>query len=381
MATAATIDVDTLLKPISEAAPAGIDLREDVTPASIYYRLKDARSGARAAERRADAPPASADGAQAEGRTLGLSPDWQTILELAPKALMEKSKDLEVVAWYTEALVRAAGFAGLRDGLHLARGLVEQYWDRFFSLVDEDGMATRLAPLGGLNGQGNEGTLIQPLRKVPVTQKSQEDVLATYHYDQARAIQNMADPDQRARREAAGDVTMERFMAAVKASGGEFYIGMLDDLDGTLSELELLGNALNERAGRDAPSTRDIATVVSGIRDYVQLFSKDLVDRARAAAAPNASNGAQPGGDVSTDTTGRAVSGGPVRGRDEALRALQQVAEYFRVNEPHSPISTSLDEIVRRAKMPFADLLAELLPDQTAWRSALTSAGIKPPPG
>jgi type VI secretion system protein ImpA len=174
---------------------------------------------------------------------------------------------------------------------------------------------------------------------------------------------------------------MERFMAAVKASGGEFYIGMLDDLDGTLSELELLGNALNERAGRDAPSTRDIATVVSGIRDYVQLFSKDLVDRARAAAAPNASNGAQPGGDVSTDTTGRAVSGGPVRGRDEALRALQQVAEYFRVNEPHSPISTSLDEIVRRAKMPFADLLAELLPDQTAWRSALTSAGIKPPPG
>jgi type VI secretion system protein ImpA len=381
MATAATIDVDTLLKPISEAAPAGIDLREDVTPASIYYRLKDARSGARAAERRADAPPASADGAQAEGRTLGLSPDWQTILELAPKALMEKSKDLEVVAWYTEALVRAAGFAGLRDGLHLARGLLEQYWDRFFSLVDEDGMATRLAPLGGLNGQGNEGTLIQPLRKVPVTQKSQEDVLATYHYDQARAIQNMADPDQRARREAAGDVTMERFMAAVKASGGEFYIGMLDDLDGTLSELELLGNALNERAGRDAPSTRDIATVVSGIRDYVQLFSKDLVDRARAAAAPNASNGAQPGGDVSTDTTGRAVSGGPVRGRDEALRALQQVAEYFRVNEPHSPISTSLDEIVRRAKMPFADLLAELLPDQTAWRSALTSAGIKPPPG
>jgi len=69
-----------------------------------------------------------------------------------------------------------------------------------------------------------------------------------------------------------------------------------------------------------------------------------------------------------------------VRGREEALRTLQQVAEYFRKNEPHSPISTSLDEIVRRAKMPFAELLAELLPDDTAWRSALTSAGIKPPP-
>ena len=27
-----------------------------------------------------------------------------------------------------------------------------------------------------------------------------------------------------------------------------------------------------------------------------------------------------------------------------------------------------------------AELLAELLPDASAWRSALTSAGIKPPP-
>jgi type VI secretion system protein ImpA len=382
MATAATIDIESLLMPISESAPAGVDLRADSSPASIYYRLKDARSGARAAERRADAPPPPQEGepvsAASAGRILALSADWQTILNLAPKALTENSKDLEVVAWYTEGLLRARGFAGLRDGLRLARGLTEQYWDRFFSLVDEDGMATRLAPLAGLNGQGTEGTLIQPLRKVPLTQGRDDEVLAAYHFDQARALKNLADADQRARREAAGDVSMERFMVGVNASGGEFYIGLLEDLDGTLTELGLLGDALNDRAGRDAPSTRDIANVITEIRDNVTSFSKELVDRARAAAAQASPGAAQTGDARSTDPS--AAAGGPVRGRDDALRVLQQVAEYFRKNEPHSPISTSLDEIVRRAKMPFAELLAELLPDASAWRSALTSAGIKPPP-
>jgi type VI secretion system protein ImpA len=382
MATAATIDIDSLLAPISESAPAGVDLRADSSPTSIYYRLKDARSGARAAERRADAPPPPQEGepvsAASAGRILALSTDWQTILNLAPKALTEKSKDLEVIAWYTEGLLRAHGFAGLRDGLRLARGLIEQYWDQFFSLVDEDGMTTRLAPLAGLNGQGTEGTLIQPLRKVPLTQGRDDEVLAAYHFDQARALKNLADAEQRARREAAGDVSMERFMVGVNASGGEFYIGLLEDLDGTLTELGLLGDALNDRAGRDAPSTRDIAGVITEIRDNVTAFSKELVDRARAATAQGAPGAAQTGGAAGADSS--AAGGGPVRGRDDALRVLQQVAEYFRKNEPHSPISTSLDEIVRRAKMPFAELLAELLPDSSAWRSALTSAGIKPPP-
>jgi type VI secretion system protein ImpA len=368
VATAATIDIDSLLQPVSESAPAGADLRADVAPTSIYFRLKDARSSARAAERRAET----------EGGTSGLLPEWQTILTLAPKALTENSKDLEVVAWFIEGLVRADGFAGLRDGLHLARGLVEQYWDSFFSLVDEDGLATRLAPLAGLNGAGNQGTLIQPLRMVPVAKPGDGSLLAVYHYDQARALANVADAAQRARREAAGEVPMERFMAAVNESGGEFYIGLLEDIDGGLAELTLLGTALQERGGRDAPSTSDLAKVLSSIRDTVATFAADLVTRALAARAAAAESGQGTAG-AGAAAAGNAGAGGPLRGREDALRTLQQVAEYFRKNEPHSPISMSLDDLVRRAKLPFAELLAELLPDTNAWRTVLTSAGIKPP--
>ena len=44
-------DLGALLTPISAEAPAGSDLRQDYSADSLYYRLRDARSEARAAER------------------------------------------------------------------------------------------------------------------------------------------------------------------------------------------------------------------------------------------------------------------------------------------------------------------------------------------
>ena len=41
------------LAPISQENPTGVDPREDVSPQSAYYRLKDQRMAARNAERNA----------------------------------------------------------------------------------------------------------------------------------------------------------------------------------------------------------------------------------------------------------------------------------------------------------------------------------------
>lgn len=365
LTTSATIDLEALLAPISESSPTGVDLRLDSSPKSVYYQLKDLRSAARAAERRADS----------EGDTQGLSPEWQNILTLASRALATSSKDLELTAWLIEALVRAHGFSGLRDGFQLANGLIERYWETFHSLQDEDGLETRLAPLAGLNG-----TLVQPLRKVPLTVTVDTGAYAAYQYDQAFALGQVEDPEARARREAAGEVTMDQFTAAVNASGGVFYIELLADIASSLSELEKLSQALDERAGRAAPVTSDINNVITGIQDSVKQFSADLVARATAAAAAAQSADTQPGDNSAGDNSnGRSMLTGGVSGREDALRVLLQVAEFFRIHEPHSPIATSLEEMVRRARLPFAELLAELVPDQAAWRTALTSAGIKPP--
>src|SRR5581483_9147750 len=158
MASQEVLDFSQLLLPITGDGPAGEDLRADASPNSLYYLVKDARSAARAAERQIvmeDEPSAR--------------PDWRPVFYHAVKALAERSKDLEITAYLIEALVRLYGFAGLRDGFRLARGLIEQFWDGLYPLPDEEGLATRVAPLTSLNGDDAEGTLIAPIALVPLT--------------------------------------------------------------------------------------------------------------------------------------------------------------------------------------------------------------------
>ena len=56
---------------------------------------------------------------------------------------------------------------------------------------------------------------------------------------------------------------------------------------------------------------------------------------------------------------------GQVASREDALRALGEIANFFRRTEPHSPLSYTLDEAVRRGRMTWPELLAEVVADTT----------------
>jgi type VI secretion system protein ImpA len=116
-------DLAALLAPISQEAPAGSDLREDYSPNSLYFRLRDARAEARDAERAADAPGSETDPAPAGGASsVPLATRWRTVGELATEALTVHCKDLEIAAWLIEALVRSDGLIGLAAGSRLMAG-------------------------------------------------------------------------------------------------------------------------------------------------------------------------------------------------------------------------------------------------------------------
>ncbi|HYM02593.1 MAG TPA: type VI secretion system protein TssA, partial [Stellaceae bacterium] len=308
------LDIDALLAAISEAAPTGTDLREDSSPQSIYYRLKDARSAARAAERRSDT----------EGETsTALLPEWRTVLDLSREALAQKSKDLEVACWLVEAAVRAHGFAGLHDAMTVVQRLTETYWDALHSLKDEDGMATFVAPLSGLNGVEGEGTLIQPIRKVPVT-SGDAGPYAAYHYDQAVALGQVVDAAAKERRMATGVPTVEQFEQALRASPKDFLRAEMKNLTGSLAALEALSSFLSEKCGHDAPPTSTIRETIDTVYALIRSRTLDLIPpevapEAEAGAGEATANGAANGATVNKPL-------GQINDREDALRILAKVS-------------------------------------------------------
>ena len=62
------------------------------------------------------------------------------------------------------------------------------------------------------------------------------------------------------------------------------------------------------------------------------------------------------------------------------MRALAQIADFFRRTEPLSPITYTLQEAVRRSRMTWPELLEEIVPDPASRSAILSSLGIRPPP-
>jgi type VI secretion system protein ImpA len=368
-------DLATLLAPISEEVPEGIDLREDASPSSLYRRLRDARTEARDAERAADAPRSPDDPTPAEsGPAVSLGARWRTVRELATEALTAHSKDLEIAAWLTEALLRSDGLIGLAAGFRLMAGLAETFWDEIFPHPDEEGLATRVRPIADLNGMGRDGTLIQPLGKLVLFERSTDGLaFSLSQYEQSAGLLG---PEQRL-----AALPFETVENEARAAGGDHFALLRDQAAEAAEAWRALGQVLDQRVGADAPPATRIRALIEHVEDAAKRF---------------ATPGAEAGGEIATpapdDAEGIAVAqpeqaaGAPVTRagtlttREDALRALAQIAEFFRRTEPLSPIAYTLQEAVRRSRMTWPELLAEIVPDATSRSAILTSLGIRPPP-
>ncbi|MFN6953735.1 MAG: type VI secretion system protein TssA [Acetobacteraceae bacterium] len=361
------LDLDTLLAALPDGDGAGVDLREDWSPGSPYQKLRDARSEARVEERQRDA----------EGETdLPPADAWRTVRQVAEQAIGSRSKDFEIAAWLAEAMLRLEGLPGLTDSSKLLAGLLEQYWDTGFPRPDEDGFEGRIAPLGGLSGGDFDGTLVQPLRRAPLFRRQDGTMLALYMYEQAVEVAGLADSTKKESRWAAGVPRLEQLEAEARLD--------VNRLRGTARAARAAREAwaefeaqLDARLGRDAPSTRRVSEVLERLANVADQL----------AGGPEEGAAAEAGGVVAAEGAAAAGAGGgggglsvagAIANREEALRQLERIAEFFRKTEPHSPLAYTLTDAARRGRMPLPELLAEVLGDETARTAMLTALGIRP---
>jgi type VI secretion system protein ImpA len=370
MESPSVLDFEFLLADVPGKNPAGVDLREDYSPQAVYRLLKDVRAAARAAERNA---------AWERDESAGARADWSPILKQAPQVLAAQSKDLEIAVWLLEALVRAHGFAGLRDGLRLLCGLVERFWEHVYPLPDEDGLETRVAPLAGLNGVEGEGVLGPAIQTIPITMGTSVGPFHSGHYRQALDLERLDDPGKRSARIAQGAASLQDIQKAVAETPPEFFQTLRDDLNACSETFERLCVVLEEKCGTDA-SGDSLAPPSSNIRNALQACRETLDYLVQPSPDANSAESPAAGREGGQAAPGRSVSVGQIGSREEAFRALLQVAEFFKRTEPHSPISYTLEQAVRWGRMPLPELLSELVPEDSTREQIFKLVGIRPEP-
>lgn len=349
MPSPSLVDISSLLEPISPENAAGADPRKDLSHTSAYSIAREARQSARALERTN----------LFDNKTSQADESWRKVLDIAPKILITQAKDLEVACWYTEALIRKAGFQGLRDGFEIIRELIEKYWNDLYPQPDEDGIETRVAPIAGLNGEGAEGVLLAPIRSSFLTENTQHGQYSFWQYKQALDIQRISDESTRSERAAKLGFSLDDIQKAIDESSPQFFVDLRDDLSQCLDSYRLINQMLSEYCGaRHAPPTSNIISQLEETLGVVKHVAKHKLPA--TAVEPTS---AEPASTVAATPT---TTSGPIKSREEAFRQLQYIAMFFRNTEPHSPISYLLDKAVKWGNLPLGDLIRELIPDPQA---------------
>ena len=365
------LDIEALLAPLADGEGAGEDLRPDYAPTSLYQRIRTQRNDARAGER-------AIDGGDPEANPAAIGLAWREVKKLGIEAISGRSKDFEIASWMAEALVRVDGLPGLADAADVITGLCNQYWDHGFPALDsEDGIEDRGAPIGGLSGEGADGTLMASIRRYPLFHRADGSDGDLFTWQRAEETAAIADAERRQARIDAGVPAFDVLQSEARAS-----VAMLraagQQAQAALTAWTAMDAAISARFGGSAPSTRRVAEALQAILELVTRIAGAPAEAAPAEEAAGDASGAG-GGDAPAAAGGGGGGGAPraMRTREDAIRQLEEIANFFRKTEPHSPLAFTLDDAVRRARLPLPDLLAEVLPDASARRMLLTALGIR----
>jgi len=370
MYTSERLNRDELLLPISDSAPAGYDLRQNEIKHSLYYQIKNIRNTARTQERK--------HVENSEGKHINPS-DWKPVVELAKKVLIQESKDLEIASWLCEGLVRINGFAGLYDGLKLIKELIANFSPDFYPRPDEEGIITQLGALSGLAGTNSPGTLVAPIKSCFITNGLHTGQYAVWQYEEALELNKIKDKQHINDRISRGAVILDDIEKSARETESKFFIeleslindclGIIDELHTELESKQPVNNislmylryALEECLNAMRYLTRNINKVTQPIFSqsngpYTNTEGSTIV------------NSSRPKMDISLEGLDR----------DTALNLLSTVAEFFRKTEMHSPISNTLDQVIRWANLSLSELLPELMIDDKAYFYYCKLTGINP---
>jgi len=326
-----------LLNPIPGDNPSGKTLRYD----PVYDKIREAR-------REEDVLP------QGDWSRDVKKADFPLVIKLTTEALSTKSKDLQLAAWLTEAIMFRDHVAGLREGLDLLRSFMETFWDTLYPEIDDGDLEFRAGPLGWVGSK-----LDGPLRRLPLT-KSKLDY---FKYQESRRVGYEADAASeekaaaRATAIAEKKCTAEEFDEAVKATGDAYYEKLATNLVAAVESLQLLETLSDEKFGREAPSFSNLRTALEEVQDFVKQYHKPAEEVTEESAET-------PAEETVEESAASTAAGAPAArkksvtaepaDRDDALQRLAIVAHFLRHESPLNPVSYLLLRALRWGELRAA---------------------------
>jgi type VI secretion system protein ImpA len=338
------VDIKGLLETITPDNPCGIDLRNDI----LTFELESAARG----------KPARLEG---DREIAAEEPDWTKVGELA-QALLTRSKDLRVVMHLTRSLIQTEGYAGLAAGLTLLRGLIVDHWEYVYPRLDPEDKLDPTERLNILEELNDTQKLLLYIRAATLVTSRELGRFSLRDHDIASGKQPLP----------AGTVA-----PALASIEGCFKAAEVDSIRATIEEcLAALGAidvALTANLAPEPPP--NFSPLIQNLKNAQKLIDTSLKQR----SGVDAGTLDEPRSDqpiIAAVPTGIAGPG-TIRNREDCVKALDLVADYFRKHERSSPIPLLLERAKRLMTKDFLEIMQDLAPDGVSQASKVFGTEAK----
>jgi type VI secretion system protein ImpA len=328
------LDINQLLKPVSDEHPCGEEL-DDFVFSPEYSELERLAQGREEHVMGDEVIPAE-------------EPDWRAVIKKC-EALFDQAKSLRVAVLLTKALTAREGLAGANSGFELISKLLEQYWDDLDPLIDEGDVTERLHTLGELDS--SEG-YIRLLRQVVLVASAAigkftiRDYLIAGEFLKVPAGEDA--PQMSSINQALMDIDLEELQDT------------LAQVDRLVEHTKAIEKSFNGNV--EAADQLSLENLVRLCRDIRPVLQETLERRGVATAAGPEGGEAEAAPSGAPAAAPPQAAPGEIHSREDAIKMLDRVTEYFNKNEPSSPVPLLVQRAKRLVSQDFTSILKDLAP-------------------
>jgi type VI secretion system protein ImpA len=265
-------------------------------------------------------------------------PDW-AFVEATATELLRRSSDLRLAAALFAAWTSRHGVAGCMDGLALVRGLLERSWAALYPQLDADNPSDAQARASALASL-YEPRLLATLRGAPLVRSRSFGPITWRNLDRTGGASAL---DSASLDAAFAEVPQEEIIATAES------------LRMSLSHVAAIEGAFATVAsGPDlAPLTLLLRSILNGVQPRIQA----------QIAPPSENSPARVEGQPASPSAPATALRGELRSRDDVLRAIEAICNYYSTHEPSSPLPLLLRRCKRLVTMTFAEIIQDMVPD------------------
>lgn len=276
-------------------------------------------------------------------------PDWKTV-EKHGEDLLKRTRDLRVLANVAIAQLHTTGFGAFRDALQALNACMETFWDQIYPELDVDDNNDATMRYNVLQVLNDHTLVAEGLKRAPLIVVKGLGAFSLRSIELAegktKPLKDEEVYEMSVIQGALGDASTEEMTALGEAvRDSEFQLRKCTQLWDQLAE--------NSYSLTIDDTLKGLVHIQEALSNYAPVAAAAIID----------DEGSE------TDEEGPAEvkrGSGVINDRNDVVKAIDKICEYYANNEPSSPVPLLLKRAQRLVPKSFFEILEDLSPDGVA---------------